>query len=129
MNFWASLYLKVLDHHAPKRRFRVRAKSLPWIDDDLRNIMRFREWLHRRAIRENLLIDWDIYRSARNKVTRGTSRAKTTYYHRLCSSNIHPSQLWKQLNNLLCRKSSCAIKSMVVNNKELTDKAEIAETI
>ena len=91
--------------------------------------MRFREWLHRRAIRENLLIDWDIYRSARNKVTRGTSRAKTTYYHRLCSSNIHPSQLWKQLNNLLCRKSSCAIKSMVVNNKELTDKAEIAETI
>ena len=91
--------------------------------------MRFRDWLHRRAIRENLSIDWDIYRSARNKVTSDLRRAKTTYYHRLCSSNIHPTQLWKQLNNLLCRKSNCAIKSMVVNNRELTDKTEIAEAM
>ena len=56
-------------------------------------------------------------------------RAKKTYYHRLCSSNIHPAQLWKQLNNLLCRKNNCAVKSMVVNNRELTDKTEIAEAM
>ena len=129
VNFWESLYLKVLDHHAPKRRFRVRAKSLPWIDDDLRNLMRYRDWLHRRAIRENSSIIWDIYKSARNKVTSDLRQAKTTYYHRLCSSNIHPAQLWKQLNNLLGSKNNCDVKSMVVNNRELTDKTEIAEAM
>ena len=76
VNFWESLYLRVLDHHAPKRRFRVRAKSLPWIDDDLRNLMRYRDWLHRRAIRENSSINWDSYKSARNKVTSDLRRAK-----------------------------------------------------
>ena len=91
--------------------------------------MRYRDWLHRRGIRENSSIDWDIYKSARNKVTSDLRRAKTTYYHRLCSSNIHPAQLWKQLNNLLCRKNNCAVKSMVVNNRELTDKTEIAEAM
>ena len=126
VNFWESLYL---ERHAPKRRFRVRAKSLPWIDDDLRNLMRYRDWLHRRAIRENSLIVWDIYKSARNKVTSDLRRAKTTYYHRLCSSNIPPAQLWKQLNNLLGSKNNCDVKSMVVNNRELTDRTEIAEAM
>ena len=123
VNFWESLYLKVLDHHAPKRRFRVRA------DDDLRNLMRYRDWLHRRAIRENSSIIWNIYKSARNKVTSDLRRAKTTYYHRLCSSNIHPAQVWKQLNNLLGSKNNCDVKSMVVNSRELTDKTEIAEAM
>ena len=39
VNFWESLYLNVLDHHAPKRNYRIRAKSLPWIDDETRELM------------------------------------------------------------------------------------------
>ena len=50
VSFWE----EVLDGQAPKHRFWVRVKSPPWIDDDLRNLMRHRDWLHRNVIKERL---------------------------------------------------------------------------
>ena len=48
---WNVLFLEILNKHAPVRKVRVRAKSLPWIDDELRVLLRQRDWLHRKAIK------------------------------------------------------------------------------
>ena len=42
VGFWEDVYFSCLDSHVPKRRQRVRAKSLPWIDDDLRDLIKYR---------------------------------------------------------------------------------------
>ena len=65
---WSRLFLEVLNQHAPVREVRVRAKSLPWIDDELRVLMRQRNWLHKKAIKSGDNDLWDIYRAARNNV-------------------------------------------------------------
>ena len=132
VNFWESLYLDALNRHAPTRRYRVRVKSLPWIDCDLRSLMRHRDWLHKKAIKdseENSQTVWDAYKSVRNKVTSELRRAKTNYYHNLCSSNIHPSELWKRLHKLLSKTKSQGPKSVTVNGNEVTNKTEIAEAM
>ena len=64
---WNVLFLEILDQHAPARKVRVRAKSLPWIDDELRVLMRQRDWLHKKAIKSGDDDLWDIYRAARNR--------------------------------------------------------------
>ena len=70
-----------------------------------------------------------MYKTVRNKVTSALRKAKTSHYHHLCSSKIHPSQLWKHLNTLLSRKKDSTLQSLVVNDRELSDKSEIAETM
>ena len=63
---WSGLFLEVLNQPAPVRKVRVQAKSLPWIDDELRMLMRQRNWLHKKAIKsgdDDLL---DNYRAVRN---------------------------------------------------------------
>ena len=124
INFWEMLYLNVLEQHAPKRKFQIHAKSLPWIDDETRELMRHRDWWHKKAIKENSIISWDMYKKARNKTTSALRKAKTNYYLHVWSSNIHPSELCNYLNSLLSQK-----KSLVVNNQELSDKSEIAEAV
>ena len=80
INFWEMLYLNVLEQHAPNRKFWIRAKSLPWIDDETKKLMRHRDWLHMKAIKENSIISWDMYKKARNKTTSALRKAKTNYY-------------------------------------------------
>ena len=35
-------------------------KSLPWIDDDLRNLMKYRNLLHKKDIKDGSQTDWDM---------------------------------------------------------------------
>ena len=129
VNFWENLYLSILDNYAPKKSIRVRAKSLPWIDGELRKLMRHRDWLHKKAIKDDSPTVWDMYRTVRNKVTKDLRLSKANYYHHLCSSNMHPTKLWKHLNSLLSRNNRSSVKSLVVKNTEHTDKTEIAEAM
>lgn len=43
VGFWEDLYLFTLDPHVPKRRFRVRPKKLPWINEEIRDLMKHRD--------------------------------------------------------------------------------------
>ena len=104
-------------------------KSLPWIDDDLRNLMKYRNLLHKKAIKESSQTDWDMYKMARNRVNIDLKRSKATYFHYICSSKIHPSQLWKHLNNVLSRKQRSSVKSLIVDGIKLMDKTKIAEAM
>ena len=72
-----------VDRHAPARKVRVRAKSLPWIDDELRVLMKQRDWLHKKAIKSGDDDLWDIYRAARNHVNVELKRSKAEYFYGL----------------------------------------------
>ena len=129
VGFWEDLYLSCLDSHVPKRRQCVLAKALPWIDDDLRDLMKYRNWLHKKAIKDGSQTDWEMYKMARNRVNSDLKRSKATYFDYLCSSKIHPSQLCKHLNNVLSRKQRYSVKSLIVDGIELMDKTKIAEAM
>ena len=129
VGFWEDLYLFTLDPHVPKRKFRVRPKKLPWINEDIRDLMKHTDWLHKRAIRDCSSITWDMYKAARNKVTSEIKKSKATYFNNLSTSKINQSRLWKHLNHLLSRTNRESVKSLLVNGSELTNKMEIAEVM
>lgn len=44
-NSWKSIFLEVLNKHALVKTFRPRKNQLPWIDEDIRELMRKRDWV------------------------------------------------------------------------------------
>ena len=127
---WNVLFLEILNRHAPAQKIRVRAKSLPWVDDELRVLMRQRDWLHKKAIESGDNDLWDIYRAARNHVNVELKRSKAEYFHGLCSnSKKHASQLWKHINELLSRNSKATVESVCIGNSEISDPEPVAEVL
>ena len=64
---WKSLFVQVLDKHAPLKTKRVRKRgTVPWINKDVRTKLFERDFLKRKAIKTNEQSDWNKYKSSRN---------------------------------------------------------------
>ena len=50
---WITLFLQILDLHAPLRCMRVRGNSIPWTSSYIRNLMKQRNFYKKRAIKYN----------------------------------------------------------------------------
>ena len=59
---WQSLYLKVLDTHAPLRHIRIRTNSLPWINKKVKEQMRLRDYYKKQAVKHSSQTQWEMYR-------------------------------------------------------------------
>ena len=93
-----SLYTDILDQHAPLKKSQTRKHRAPWVDLEQWKMMVRRNCLHRRFLKTRFPIDFEIYRSFRNRVTLLQKTAKRSYLHNLVQKRpIHqPSGL--QLN-------------------------------
>ena len=65
---WKTLFLEVLDNHAPLQHKKIRTKKVPWITSAIKQLIITRDRLKRKAIITNLEIDWLNYKTTRNKV-------------------------------------------------------------
>ena len=62
---WKTLFLKVLDKHAPKRSKRIRKKgNVLWFNKTVKNKLFQRDHFKRVAIKTNNENDWKLYRSS-----------------------------------------------------------------
>ena len=103
-NHWKSVLLNILDRHAPLVRCRVRSESLPWINADIRKLMRKRNQIRSRASRIGSDELWNSYRNVRNKVTVALKQAKHAFFVSLTNKPSRSARrTWKQLNRLLGR--------------------------
>ena len=64
--FWKQLFWEIIDSHIPLKRARVRSKSLPWINHDIRALMRARSYYATMARKSKEAEDWEQYRRMRN---------------------------------------------------------------
>ena len=68
VNHWTSIFSLIIDKHAPLCEMRVSEKYCPWIDRELRDLMRTRNKLKQSAVKSKSALLWDSYRQFRNKV-------------------------------------------------------------
>ena len=66
---WKSLFLEIVNKHAPIRKRKVKSKSSPWISPELRQKMKKRDFLKKQAVKQNSLHMWYDYK-------KGTKRRK-----------------------------------------------------
>ena len=103
---WKTLFVKVLDRHAPIREKRVKSKpNVPWLTSTIKKQIRERDRLKSLAIRHKSENYWNAYKTSRNRVTDALRETKAAYYIGEFKKLKHdPKQAWKTVNKILNRK-------------------------
>ena len=94
--------------------------------------MRNRDYHKKKAIRYNLSIHWDKYKSIRNRVNNQMRKSKTDFYHKEignCAKLKDLKKTWSLINSLTGKNNkSTSITEILVNNNSVSDSKLIAES-
>ncbi len=98
----------VVNSFATRRSFRKRkGVSLPWIDNNCRNLMKQRDRLLKQSLISGLTTDREKFMYVRNKVTDYLRRAKANFFIKISeSAKGNGKKVWQCLNKLMGRQSS-----------------------
>ena len=80
VNNWSKLFSLIIEKYAPITKMRVSEKYCPWIDHDLKKLMRTRDRLKKAAAKRKSSLLMDSYRHVRNKVNVLNIQLKKQYY-------------------------------------------------
>ncbi len=129
-NTWKTLFLNILDRHAPIREKRVKSKpNVPWLTSTIKKQVRERDRLKSLAIRHKSDNYWNAYKTLRNRVTDALRETKAAYYKGEFEKVKHdPKQAWKTVNKILNRKQeSREINCLETQRGQISHPAELAE--
>ena len=113
---WKTLFMEVLNKHAPIQNKKVRLKNVPWITRRIKELIISTEKVKRKAIITNLETDWYNYKQIRNKVNTELRNAKKDYHSsKIASQKQNPKQVWETINNIQGRQC----KQTVVNQLDI----------
>ena len=127
LDLWYNLLNDVVDKHLPKKSKRVRAASNPWLNNDIKNHMSIKDYLHRKALRSNDGRDWGEFKLYRNKVTSMVQKAKEKYCKQsVFKCNGDSKKLWKTLHDILPSKESPTPSTITVDGDVYTSNEDIA---
>ncbi len=111
-----NLFVTILDDIAPFKQIRVKQRSEPWFDTELRNLIQERDKMLIKFRKSKDHFFYSKYKVLRNKVQYKIKRAKSKYYQDKVEENSNnPKKLWGFLKDLgagkSCSKKSCSIES------------------
>ena len=131
VDHWTGIISFTIDKHAPICEIRVSEKYCPWIDKELKGLMRTRDKLKTSAVKSKSLLITDSYRQVRNKVNALNIRRKKEYYNNkisACKGNFKES--WKTINELLNKRSkSSSIDSLAGSGSDTVPKEDIPDVM
>ena len=94
-------FLEVSNKHAPVKTMRLKNRYCPWMNKAVIDLMYKRDYIHRKAIRDQCPVMWDEYKTLRNKVTSLIKENKRKYFeNELCKNSSNAKQFWKTVNKL-----------------------------
>lgn len=118
---------KVVDRHAPVKKFTVRAVTAPWLDKELKGYIKEREQAKQIALSSGIKSDWQVYCKLRNFVTKLNKRKKKQYYDNIIHETKHDSKrLWSILNHLVKGKTKSTPSYLETEGGFLTKSKDIA---
>ena len=128
---WDLLMKSLIEQHFPLRRKRIQKQTHPWLNGEVLRLMRARDQVHKKAVKSGLTCDWKEYKHLRNRVTSANRKARRNYFsNKLNENRSNPRAFWNILCSVLPSKSNrSVINKLVVNDKELTNKKDIANSL
>ena len=89
VNDWSSMFFAVIEKHAPIREMRVSDKNSPWVNSELKYLMKSRDKLKKAAVKHKSPAMMSCYKKARNTVKNlNVSLKKHTVSIRLLSIKV-----------------------------------------
>ena len=101
----------------------------PWLNKEIKSVMRQRDYFHSKAKKTNLSEDWASYRCYRNRASNAIKRAKAVYNRRLLenSGNDHKA-FWRTMKKTLPGKRKNASSNISIGGTPTSDKNLIADS-
>ena len=128
---WKSLFLEILDRHAPVRCKRTSSALVPWITSNLKRLMWNRDYHKKQAMKHASSAHWNIYKTERNRVNVAMRSAKKVYFHdkiKECSQCGNVKKSWNLINTLLNRnKKATNVDELHINDSVIVDDKQIAD--
>ena len=104
------LFLTCLNAHAPVKT--VKPKKKPFITDDIKDLMKTKDSMHRKARNTGSLNDWQVFRDLKKEVKSILPKAEIEYFNKQISANKNNTgAIWKTIRKALPKKSSCTTPS------------------
>ena len=105
-------FLEVLDGHAPVKSVKIKHRHFPFVNEEIKMLMRDRDRLLKCARCTGLPVDGELYRDSRKAVKIRLRKAEHEY--------INTSSQWKLIRNCLPRKET----TQQVYTREVREVAE-----
>ena len=131
MGLLEALFLSIVNKHALiiKVRRKQSVEGDEWIDQELRSLMRARNYYRGKFRKTHCQEDWNYFRSLKKEVRKRMVEAKSKHFENvLLDMNRKPKSTWTQLNAVLGRECRRVIDSVTHNGKQLTGAADIANS-
>ena len=77
---WKTLFLEVLNKHAPVSNIRIRGSNLPYITEDVRRLARQRDFLIKKANQMGSKYLQQAFQQIKHRVTYTVRKLKSDYY-------------------------------------------------
>ena len=128
---WSTLFSLIIDKHAPIKTLRVSERYCPWVNDDLKKLIRSRDKLKKAAVKSKSLLLMSSYRHIRNKINKQNSELKRQYFsERLAQAKGNMKESWKTINQVLNKRSkSTNIDLLKGPGGEIINRQEISNSM
>lgn len=118
VNIFNKLLIKLYDKHAPIHPVRMKRPPAPWLNDDIRKAMRWRDSLRRKHKKTPSEVAWNNFKSARNRVNQMCRNAKRQYIHKAIETCTQQN-IWKFLGTLGLGKPKAGLNYPDLNLNDL----------
>lgn len=110
-------FLEVLEWHAPVKTVKIKHRRCPFVDSQIKECMRDRDRLLKRARCIGSSVDWEIYRVSRQLVKTRLRKAEEDYIKKELKGCQKTSSKWKVIRDFIPRRE----KTQRVYTKDLKE--------
>ena len=96
------LFLSVLNEHAPIRQTMIRGNQVPYMTEQWRRAIRYRNKLWKKFTRDRTDVNYDAYKSQRNTCTSLRRKAIKQHFARENSRHRKPARILVYFPPLFC---------------------------
>ena len=111
---WTALFSSIVEKHAPIRDIRVSDRNCPWVNADLKALMKSRDRLKNAEVSTKSETLLRSCREARNRVNSLDNCLKKKFYNnRISQHRGNMRETWKIANDLLKKEVNTPISTLL----------------
>ena len=122
-------FSKVLDAHAPIKVIQNRSNYVPHIDENLKKLMKERDYLKEKAAKTGNQDTFEEYKTLRNCVSIKLKKAESEYYEKKFATAETSSELWKGAKQVLGNVKSNFPTQILAMGKLLSNPKAMASAV
>ena len=125
--------LSKVEQSIPTKNVAIRPRDLPWINNNIRRLMRKRDRLFKKYKKNRNNSNYDNFKRARNDVINNLRKARKEYSdslaNKLKTSNISSQDYWKTLKSFIKPSQNVTIPPLFHENIYVADNDEKANLL